>query len=531
MRSCEKPLNNELKNFPLLSPPRPGQLTALEFIASALLDNFRDIVIEAPTGVGKSAVGLTIAAEDSTYYLATQKILQRQLEHDRLEFRPGFPPTASITSAEEFECLEGFRSCAAGTRAKKGCGLAKSGSCLYKVAKAAFGSSQIGITNYQYFFNARTYAKLEPRKILVCDEAHSLERQLTNFVTLELSDDQVRREAALSQLPSVANPKNLTELIDYAEAFYLPGLRLELGRVADLMVLCDEDEIKLSSLEQRIGLVERVVSLARKNPREWIFWRDTNLVGPVYHLKPLYADEFARQLIHETEPIRLYMSAYLGSKKVFCHSLGLDPRRVAWLSLQSEFAKENRPIVLGYVGSMSRRNQEFTLPAALTMIEKILRKHQHEKGLIHGTSYKLSTAIFEFLKPRFGSRIIFPRSADERDAAFQTHKTSPDPTVILSPSFTEGFNFIGKLAEFQILPKVAYPSLGDAHVQARMKVDEAWYSQQTISTMIQACGRACRTPTDRTINYIIDSDFGRLLDQWPEMFPAWFTEALVNPYQ
>ena len=55
----------------------------------------RDIIISAPTGVGKSAIGATVAfwaashpfpleGVGGAYYLCTQKLLQDQLENDIL---------------------------------------------------------------------------------------------------------------------------------------------------------------------------------------------------------------------------------------------------------------------------------------------------------------------------------------------------------------------------------------------------------------------------------------------------------------
>ena len=64
---------------------RPQQSQAIEFILNAVQEGKKYIVVEAGTGVGKSAIGLTAARllsgqpsenhEGGAYFLTTQKIL------------------------------------------------------------------------------------------------------------------------------------------------------------------------------------------------------------------------------------------------------------------------------------------------------------------------------------------------------------------------------------------------------------------------------------------------------------------------
>ena len=69
---------------------RPEQDQAINFALDAFInDDKRFVVIEAGTGVGKSAIGFTIAQYYNqyvngmgTYYLTTQKVLQQQHMRD-----------------------------------------------------------------------------------------------------------------------------------------------------------------------------------------------------------------------------------------------------------------------------------------------------------------------------------------------------------------------------------------------------------------------------------------------------------------
>jgi Rad3-related DNA helicase len=189
--------------------------------------------------------------------------------------------------------------------------------------------------------------------------------------------------------------------------------------------------------------------------------------------------------------------------------------------------RANRPIHMMLVGSMGRQSADNTTPSMLRMCERILKAHATEKGLIHCHSYRLGEAIHAYLAPRFPGRIIFPKTGKERDASFLMHKNMDEPTVMLSPSMTEGFNMQDDLARFQILAKMPYPYLGDKQVAAKKARDPDWYDMQTVMTVLQACGRIVRSDTDHGATYILDSDFQMLFERHPDFFPAWFQEAFV----
>ncbi len=75
---------NYVNHFPY-SQPREEQEKAIEFALDQFINKEkRFVIIEAGTGVGKSAIGITIGRylnsldRSGTYYLTTQKILQRR---------------------------------------------------------------------------------------------------------------------------------------------------------------------------------------------------------------------------------------------------------------------------------------------------------------------------------------------------------------------------------------------------------------------------------------------------------------------
>ena len=69
-------------HFPM-AEYREGQREAIEFAAKAFNDGKRIVILECPTGSGKSPVGLTLMdMVQTSYYLTITKVLQDQLIRD-----------------------------------------------------------------------------------------------------------------------------------------------------------------------------------------------------------------------------------------------------------------------------------------------------------------------------------------------------------------------------------------------------------------------------------------------------------------
>jgi len=106
--------------------------------------------------------------------------------------------------------------------------------------------------------------------------------------------------------------------------------------------------------------------------------------------------------------------------------------------------------------------------------------------------------------------------------------SSKKPTVLLSPSMTEGVDLKGDASRFQVICKIPYPSLGDKIVRKRMNKWKWWYPLQTSKTIIQAIGRSVRSSDDFAVTYILDSDWERFFSRNENMFPQSFKDSIVR---
>jgi len=145
-----------INNFPY-SKPREQQEKAINYILEEFKQGKKYAIIECGTGVGKSAIGYTLAktlktnATEKTsgsYFLTTQRILQEQYYKDF-----GSKGLTSLSSSSNYTCEKSKDSCKeiltqirAGSDNKRyeSCNY----NCKYKKAKQEFIDSEEGITNF-----------------------------------------------------------------------------------------------------------------------------------------------------------------------------------------------------------------------------------------------------------------------------------------------------------------------------------------------------------------------------------------------
>lgn len=538
-------MSNILDFFPL-TQIRPSQEKSLLFVEQNVLEGYRDIIIQAPTGSGKSAILIAICnwikstqlpGVPGGYYLTAQKLLQTQLENDQPILKPGLNNLKSIKSSVEYPCPV-YQNCGLGSRAKEKCPCSGV-ECSYKAAKGKFLASTIAVTNYAYFFAERRYAgKLETRQLLALDECHNVERQVIRFVDLKISESQLEKFAP-TIMGNVPDIQSLSELLNWVDQVYIPEA---VSRYETLILLADGERNRdgminkdnpmykdAIDLDQHICKTNRALEDARKNPSQWIFWTETdNENRKEFIARPLHAAPFMEEMVNKGGTVRVYTSAYPGEKRIFCRALGLDPETTPMCKLKSDFAPENRKVVVFGVGPMGKKNQEQTMPLILKAVDKIVGKHAKERGIIHGHSYDICKRIADHLsRGEHANRVIFPTKADQREEAFLRH-CDFEGSILITPSMTEGFDFKDDLARWQIIPKVPWPSLGDRQVKAKSELDPEWYSCETVKAVIQTCGRICRSSKDYGMTYILDDDFWFLMRKAEFMFPRWFLAAVSN---
>ena len=104
---------------------------------------------------------------------------------------------------------------------------------------------------------------------------------------------------------------------------------------------------------------------------------------------------------------------------------------------------------------------------------------------------------------------------------------SEKPLVLVSPSIEEGMDFRNDLCRFIIIAKVPYLNLGNPQIKAHANKDPLGIRGRRLQSIIQEAGRGVRHEKDWCSTYILDSNFGMLLDSYRRFFPQWFLDAVI----
>ena len=517
---------------------RPEQDQAIDFALDAFIEQDKKfVVIEAGTGVGKSAIGFTIAQYynqhvngTGTYYLTTQKVLQEQYMRD-FKTKGMF----NLQSSTNFQCKyyknktcamarrelkitqdQKFKQCCAG------------GGCNYRKSKNDFMGGQHGVTNFSYFLAETQYAaELSPRTMMVVDECHNTELELGSFVEIVVSEHFANQVLKL-QVPNLSTQY---QVFKWIVDIYKPKLEfvkkhyegvIEKCSIASKMSEFQKVSSQYELIDKHLCKLNRFIDKYHKD--NWILnITETEVKGTKkFEFKPICVGPFSEPYLFKNASKVLLMSATVMSKEAFCEVLGLPQDEVAFISIPSPFPVENRPIIVSPIASMSMQNIDKGLPKMAQAVKAILDAHPNEKGIIHCHSYKIA----QYLKNNVKSKRLLTHNSEDREKKLRIHMADPSPTVLLSPSMQEGVDLKDDLSRFQVICKVPYPYLGDKLVKKRMHKWSWWYPLQTAKVIVQSVGRSVRSDTDTAITYILDADWERFWSKNKDVFPKGFKETI-----
>ncbi len=219
----------------------------------------------------------------------------------------------------------------------------------------------------------------------------------------------------------------------------------------------------------------------------------------------------------------IFLSATISRKDI--EQLGLAGKKVQYIQADSPIQVERRPVVIATnAQSMSWKLQDQNLSSLCKYIEEAAY-HNEAKGLIHAT-YGLAKKMRKFnWSPRVKDRLIF-HDKDDKTLKYNEFRDSQNAKILVASGMYEGIDLPYDAGRWQVLAKVPWPSLADPAIKFLCREDDEWYSWEAIKTVLQACGRICRTPEDHGVTYIFDSTFKRLYNENLELFPKWFQNSV-----
>jgi len=212
--------------------------------------------------------------------------------------------------------------------------------------------------------------------------------------------------------------------------------------------------------------------------------------------------------LHKRSGFKVFMSATIGDPKTYIRVMGIKNANV--IRLSNDFNYEKSPIIFVNRFKMSMQHKEKSLPEAIKMLDKILDRHESQRGLIHTGSYEFTQYIKQHSKHI--KRIIEYKNSSEKEDALIKFKKGVNG-IIMGPSILEGLDFNDESCRFQIFFKIPFPSLGDPLTIAKMKGSPGWYDWKTGVTIEQGIGRSVRNSNDWAITYILDACFNNIMQK------------------
>lgn len=537
-------MNDILKHWNKIMPgfePRESQIKTFEWIQSLPPDK-KYLLLEMPVGGGKSPVGLTLSSWlvngfGSSYILTPQKVLQRQYEES---FSKDL--LFSMYGKSNYPCTKKNTNCEVGSSIKPKCYDCPQRSAFSKALK-----SNNLVLNYTLALMYFAYVEnVKKRKIIIMDECHNLESQLVDFTTLPITEFRCEKIGI-----KYNEPKNISMAFDWIKSDYFPSLTTYITRMQDEVDRIEYEmerssSGRISETDTRIIKEYNAANRHANKLHELVLSTNNQSINEShvlirektkFTLKELYGAKAFHNVIKPYGEKFLFMSSTILNKDGFCADLNINPEEAAFLSLESEFKKENRMIIFSPKTKMNygwdkpeRKNDRAKMSKA---IKEILELHKDVSGIIHTGSFKLSAWVIRELMHNTTHKVLHHNSTDSmkmnRDDVIAEYIVSVkhEPTVLISPSITEGLDLKDDLGRFAIFAKVPYPSLGDAWIKRRMEISNDWYRRQALKEMIQGSGRICRSHTDWGITYILDESFTYLYNTTKRnVIPTWWNDAV-----
>ena len=403
------------------------------------------------------------------------------------------------------------------------------------------------VLNYTLGLNLFKYVQdsemIKRRKLIVFDEAHTLENHLVEFNLININEFKCKKigDITFKNFTSFKDAYNWVEK-EYVAAL-IPKVRKMSSAVKEMM---DEyeysgtsptgEELKFIStykeLRDHLNVIQQDLLLLgyEEASERFVFIREHD---KSFKFKELYGKNIFADIVEPMADRFLFMSSTILDKNEFCRDLGLDPDKTAFLSLDSEFHVDNRQVVymptakMNYGWDSKERKPERDKMAEI--IKEICQIHKDDSGIVHAGNFKISDWLTNELDGNIPHQVLEhgQNSGRKRDEVINSYSENDGISkLLISPSITEGLDLKDDKGRFAIFCKIPFPNIGDAWIKKRMDISPNWYMRQTLIAIIQGCGRVVRSQDDWGMVYILDASFLSLYNRGKFMIPQWWKDGL-----
>ena len=432
----------------------------------------RHVGIGLATGGGKSTVAFLLAhnARGRTVILTSRIGLAHQYASD-------FPSVVEIHSRRNYRTED-----------------------LYKMQVKRAAAAKVVVTNYQYYFRARSV--LGQFRSVICDEAVLAFKEMSNFLSFEASKDQMEHW----ELGWPQDPNDTESWRAWASRKALPIARAKIAMLKRDYKDADELEAIAGSLETLSAMHGR-----------WVCEGDDKeaLVGRVWpgeeaaiHLYPPYI----KRIYYLSGTLRPQALRLLGVKNSemdfveFPHPIPSDIRPVYWV-----------PTVRVVERTMTNMDRH----TWIARIDQLAKKYPGELGLIHTVSYARAKYVKE--NSKLGRDMYIHNSRDTvRTVDWFRKQKGRGTKILVSPVLTTGWDI--PEVRWQCIAKLPFQPATDCITKARMEDDKTFVQYDVAQEIVQQAGRIVRGPAkeDAGDTFIVDDQWEWFGPKNREAMPSWF---------
>jgi len=520
----------ELNNYFPFDTYRKHQKDILLKSIQDLKDGKDVVIIEGPTGFGKSAVNIALANYfGDAFYTSPQVKLVNQLTDDfgpdKLVIDGGEGDIIPLLGRKNYTCRETEEeSDVCDIYVKDGESCNEQDKCTYnEQKKAAHQADTILLTFAKLVTDTISNKSLGDRDLVIVDEAHSLENQTASlfcgFAVSPANLPMPMWEEVEKRMPQSEDFEDFEDWLWIVED--------ECERYSSSEETTKKEIRQIRKMERRLQYLKNEISEDRK----WIVNLDEISYGNEKYkrpkFKPVWVNKFLQRMIWNRGTQVVLSTAtvpFRDNPQRWLRRIGLSDAEYSLHTVPMTFSVENRPIITSTMnGKMTRGEEDENWDENLETVKKILDEHEGENGVIHTQSYPRALRLDQGLNGY--STFLHP---SEFDGNIIKEWTESEYDVLLSPAVREGVDLKGDSCRFQILFKVPYPSLADNRVFYLLNEKNYWnwYRQEAAKYVIQIYGRAVRGSEDHARFYVIDGSFYDLIKLSAGTFPRWFAKAM-----
>lgn len=515
---------------------RPAQADAIEW--AAYETQTAKTAMSLPTGAGKSgiAVGLANLLGVKAVYLVGSRGLQDQVGTEMSEIG-----MVDVRGKQNYTCTylnKGMKvpkwTCADG--ADEDCPEIVTGRCGHTKAITKGTESRLALSNYPCWLKNRQYNQgflgqedmddPGPVRLLICDEAHSLPAIIGDHLKVEVRHND--------ELLPVDGKRPMTGDKDWPAGLMpapvwstwaverLISLKAEQSRMVDTQpntamgaALARKDD-RYRYLEELKGKCNQI----SKMDANWVWQAGPS--GVVF--EPIWPGKYTGVLWSGIDRV-LLLSATL--RPYTMGLLGLGAGTYDFREWPAVFQPGRSPVYHIPTVKLTYRSTDNDYANIVARMDEIISGRQDRKGIVHSVSYGRARRIVE--ASTFRAKMLFNENGKDAASVASKFRQAPPGTVLVSPSYSTGWDFPGTDAEYQVVLKVPFPDTSSRVMKERCKSGD-YRMYCAVQDLVQMCGRGMRHAQDRCENFVIDDSVGwaRGKGDWHGFAPSHFKVHTVG---